>query len=360
MKRIDVSKPYQVSFEELSGELAKVWESGYLTNRGPVNNYLESEIKKFNHLENVYVSNGTDALNLAYKALNLDKSGKILTTSFSFIATLSSLLWDGYDVELLDIDIDTFNVSTSDLLLKLQQKNVSGVVLTHVFGNPCDVEQIERICSEHNVPVIYDAAHCYGVSYKNKSLFSYGTISTCSYHATKLFHTIEGGGVFSTDKAVIKKIKELSNFGYDSAKDIVDVGINCKNSEIHAAVGLINHKKVNEIISERLRLVEIYKKELSSIVRFQKILGQTKWNGAYMPIVFSSEHELFKVLNHLNKFNIYPRRYFYPSLSKLDISTLNPCPNAESLAKRILCLPLYNGLNEVEVKDICRLIKEVI
>ena len=228
----------------------------------------------------------------------------------------------------------------------------------HVFGNPCDIEAIERIAQKNNLKVIYDGAHAFGVTYKDKSIFSYGDVSACSFHATKLFHTIEGGGIFAKDEAVSSRIELAKRFGHNYDEHLL-LGINAKASEFQAAMGLVNMNHINEIIAQRERIFELYNRFLDS--RFGKLTlreGATP-NYAYYPIVLSSEDELKGIVDRLAKQNIHPRRYFYPSLNKLPyLRSTTDCPIAEDIARRVLCLPLYNGLKEKDIIRISRIINE--
>jgi len=291
---------------------------------------------------------------VAIKALEL--TGEIITTPFSYVATTSSIVWEGCFPVFVDIDPTTFNIDPK----KIEQaitSNTSAILATHVFGNPCDIEAIDVIAKKFNLKVIYDAAHCFGTKYKGKSVFSYGDIVTTSFHATKIFHTIEGGAVFTSSPQLQKKMALLRNFGHLSPVEFDGVGVNGKNSEFHAAMGLCVLNFVDEILAKRKLLSQHYQKGLVGLQKSsQQIQTNTDYNFSYHPIVFESEDQLLKAVAELNKHQIYPRRYFFPSLNTLNYVRSQPAPFSESLAKRVLCLPLYHALTIEEQNMICRLL----
>jgi dTDP-4-amino-4,6-dideoxygalactose transaminase len=231
------------------------------------------------------------------------------------------------------------------------------ILAVHVFGRPCDVERIDDIAKKHNLKVIYDAAHALGVNYKGKSLLDYGDISTCSFHSTKLFNTIEGGAIVTKDKALQKKIDLIKRFGH-YGDDHKTLGINAKTSEFNAAMGLCNLSYLEDIISSRKEASESYDRHLKGVFMSRLSLRDTKYNYSYYPVIFDDEDSLLKVKLKLEQDNIFPRRYFYPSLNTLPyIKTYQSCPISENISKRILCLPLYYGLTEEEIIRICDIIK---
>src|SRR5690606_27065948 len=235
---IPVTKPFLPKVEEYDKYLASIWERQWLTNNGPLVNEFELKLKEYldvNHL--LYVSNGTIALQIAIKALEL--SGEIITTPFSFVATTSSIVWEGCKPVFVDIDSETFNIDPRKIESAITP-STSAILATHVYGNPCDIDAIQKIADKYNLKVIYDAAHCFGTKYKGKSVFDYGDISTTSFHATKLFHSIEGGAVFTRCPELLKKMSFIRNFGHNGPSDFKELGLNGKNSEFHAAMGLCN------------------------------------------------------------------------------------------------------------------------
>lgn len=239
--------------------------------------------------------------------------------------------------------------------------NTSAIVPVHVFGNVCNVEKIDKIAKRHNLKVIYDAAHAFGVEYKGKSILKYGDISVLSFHATKLFHTIEGGALIINDDSLVKKARELINFGIENEEKISGLGINAKMNEFEAAMGLCLLDEIDNIIENRKIRWEFYKKELQNYVQLQDINPDIEYNYAYFPIIFENEEILLKVKNTLNKENIFPRRYFYPSLDTLYyIEPKQYMLISRDLSKKILCLPLYPTLEKEIQKKIIKIIKNEI
>jgi dTDP-4-amino-4,6-dideoxygalactose transaminase len=355
---INVTKPFLPPQVEYEIALKDVWRRGWLTNNGPLVNELEMGLKDFlglNHL--LYLSNGTIAIQFAIKALDL--KGEVITTPFSYVATTSSIVWESCQPVFVDIDSSTLNIDPNKIEAAITPRT-TGIVATHVFGNPCDVEAIEALAKKHNLKVIYDAAHCFGTKYKGKSLYNYGDISTASFHATKLFHTIEGGAVMTNDADLTRKMSRLRNFGQVAPDQFETLGINGKNSEFHALMGVINLRYINEILDRRRKQAELYDEKLRNLdVQHVRVLPRTEPNFAYYPIIFKTEEALLKALATLNTHWIYPRRYFYPSLSKLHY--INPtasqsCPICEDISSRIICLPLYHELTEEEISFVARLL----
>jgi dTDP-4-amino-4,6-dideoxygalactose transaminase len=228
---------------------------------------------------------------------------------------------------------------------------------THVFGNPCNVEKIEEIAKKYNLPVIFDSAHAFGVKYKSNSLFKYGDISTCSFHATKLFHTGEGGAIFCNNEQYLHKAYYSHNFGHNGPEDFYGLGINGKISELQAAMGLAVFPHLDFIISTRKNIVDVYNEKLS-FKFFRKIIirEDTDWNYSYYPIIFDSEKSLFRVQKELNENNIFPRRYFYPSLNKVSFVNGPSMVNSEEISSRILCLPLSTSIDLKDIERICNLV----
>lgn len=355
---IPVTKPYLPPIEEYQTYLDGIWKRQWLTNNGPLVNELELKVAEYLGIKQfLYLSNGTIALQLAIKALGL--KGDVITTPFSYVATTSCLVWEGCNPIFVDIDEDTLNIDSSKIEASITS-DTKAILATHVYGNACDIEKIAEIGKRYNIPVIYDAAHAFGVKYNGKSIFEYGDIATVSFHATKLFHTIEGGGVFTCHPALHKKMGFMRNFGHDGPEVFKEVGINGKNSEFHAAMGLTNIGKVDEIIAKRKVLSELYDKKLADLGFLKpKISKQTQVNYSYYPIILSSEKDTLDCLKRLNKSQIFPRRYFFPSLTNLTYIDANPLPVSESISKRVLCLPLYYELSTEEVDLVCRIINSV-
>lgn len=359
-KKIFVMQPTLAPLEDVTELLKGVWQSGIMTHNGPLVQRLEKEIGDKLGVKNVVSCvNGTIALQMAIRALEL--KGEIITTPFTFIATSNSILWEHCTPVFVDIDPDTFNIDPSKIEEKITY-HTSAIMPVHVFGNACDIEAIDAVAKRHNLKVIYDAAHAMCVNYKGKSIFEYGDISTTSFHATKLFGTAEGGAVFTTDDAIDQKLRRIRFFGFENHADIVEDGTNGKMTEVHAAVGLANLKYLDTALEDRIKKYAYYKSHLEDIpgVKFQKI-NDGACNYSYFPIVFASENDCLKVLAALNAEDIYPRRYFYPSINTFN--RLFPYVSmlvSEDIASRILCLPLYFKLEMAEIDRIISIIRKVL
>jgi dTDP-4-amino-4,6-dideoxygalactose transaminase len=285
---------------------------------------------------------------MALKALNITK--EVITTPFSYVATTNAILWEGCTPLFVDIEPGTFCID-ADKIEAAITKDTQAILATHVYGFPCDVEKIEAIATKYNLKVIYDGAHAFGCKYKGKSLLNYGDISTCSFHATKLFHTVEGGCIITNDDVIARQLMLYRQFGhvYD---DYFSVGINGKNSEFHAAMGLCVLPKIDDIISERKKISQQYDAVFSAILQRPLMINESDYNYGYYPIVLKSEKQLLHLVENLKEKNINGRRYFFPSLNELPYLQKQSCPISEDISKRVLCLPLYFGLNEDEVKMI--------
>jgi dTDP-4-amino-4,6-dideoxygalactose transaminase len=352
---INVTKPFLPPQVEYEMAMKDIWRRGWLTNNGPLVNELEMGLKEFLGIDHLlYLTNGTIALQFAIKALDLQ--GEIITTPFSYVATTSSIVWENCTPVFVDIDPNTLNIDANHIEAAITP-HTTGILATHVFGNPCDVEAIEVIARKHNLKVIYDGAHCFGTKYKGKSLYGFGDITTASFHATKLFHTIEGGAVVTQNADLTKKLARLRNFGQVAPDVFETLGVNGKNSEFHALMGVINLRYIPEILDKRKKQSLLYDDKLRNLdVKRPAVLPRTEQNHAYYPIIFRTEQALFKALATLNTHWIYPRRYFYPSLSKLHYINQQSCPICEDISSRILCLPLFHELTDEEINFIARLL----
>nr|WP_199081949.1 DegT/DnrJ/EryC1/StrS family aminotransferase [Pedobacter sp. ASV19] len=352
---IPVTKPFLPKIQEFEEYISSIWERQWLTNNGPLVNELELKLKTYLNVKHLlYVANGTMALQLAIKALEL--SGEIITTPFSFVATTNSILWEGCTPVFADIDAETFNIDPAKIELAITPKT-SAILATHVYGNPCDIEAIQAIANKYGLKVIYDAAHCFGTKYKNKSVFEYGDISTTSFHATKLFHTIEGGAVFTQCPDLLRKMALMRNFGHNGPDEFADVGINGKSCEFHAAMGLCNLKQVDEILDKRRLLSFYYWQKLGNLqASYPKLNADLDYNYTYFPVLFHSEELMLKCLKALENEKVYCRRYFYPALSTLPFANPASMPVCESVARRMLCLPLYHTLTCSDLDLITRVL----
>lgn len=351
---IPVTKPFLPPREEYDRYLDGIWERNWLTNNGPLVNELELRLKEHLGLDHLlFVSNGTIALQLAIKALGLE--GEIITTPFSYVATTTSIIWEGCQPVFVDILHDKFTIDP-DLIEAAITPNTSAILATHVYGIPCEVEKIQKIADKHRLKVIYDGAHAFGVKVKGKSIFEYGDISNCSFHATKLFHTIEGGAVFTKNPELLKKMAYLRNFGHDGFDKFNGIGVNGKNSEFHAAMGLALFPHLEAIQEKKKKQVHFYLEILSGLkVDFPKLDHIEQYNYAYFPIVFPNELQLKRTIQMLEDNGIGSRRYFYPGLNNLDYTEGN-CPVSDRISERILCLPLYHTLTKEEQRMIARIL----
>lgn len=351
---IPVTKPYLPPIEKYKQYIDKIYESGILTNRGPLLRELEERLAEYLGVKHVIcVANGSLALQVAYKALDL--KGEVITTPFSFAATSSTLLWESLKPVFCDIDAESFNLDPK-LIEQHITSNTSAILPVHVFGNPCEVELIQEIADKYNLNVIYDAAHAFGVKYKGESVFKYGDISTLSFHATKLFHTIEGGAIITESDEIADKVRNLINFGITGPETIEGIGTNAKMNEFEAAMGLCVLDDIEKINSARQNIINQYKNELGDSVKFQKINKHSSLLSSYMPVVFESEEELLNIKEKLEELDIYPRRYFYPSLD-VAYSSSELSENSISLSKRILCLPLMHGFPNESVISISNVLR---
>ncbi len=359
-KTIYVTQPSLASLSEFVAYLEGVWERGILTHNGPLVQQFENELESKLGIEHfTLVTNGTIAIQMAIKALEL--KGEIITTPFTWVATLSAIQWEGCTPVFCDINEDTLNIDVTKIEELITDKTVA-IMPVHVFGNPCDVNAIERIAKKYNLKVIYDAAHAIGSTYNGKSLLEYGDISATSLHATKLLNTAEGGGCITKNEALKEKLHRIRFFGHDQNKEIVEEGFNGKVTEVHAALGLANLKYYNDVLSDRKQKYQLYKNELKHIdsIRFQKI-DKGECNYSYFPVIFESEELLLKVEAALNKQKVFPRRYFYPSVNTLsEIVRYKHMPVSEDVSKRILCLPLYFKLEILEIEGIIKIIRSEI
>lgn len=354
---INVTKTFLPPIEEFKKILESSWEENWITNRGKL--VCELERILMGYLKVPYLTlttNGTLPLQIAIKSLKL--TGEIITSPFSYVASMSPIVWEGCSPVFVDIHPEYLTIDETKIEAAIT-KSTTAVLATHVFGNPCNVEEIERIATKYKLKVIYDAAHCFGVNYKNKSVFNYGDVSTCSFHATKLFHTGEGGCMITNDTKLHETLYYHHNFGHHGTEDFLGLGINAKMSELQAALGLAIFPYLGNIFTERKKVADYYNEHLKfSKLRKLVIRDGTEWNYSYYPIVLESEDQLLDIRKKLNENDIFPRRYFYPSLNTINYCKGQSMPLSESIAPRILCLPTYVDLKEVELERIVLLINE--
>lgn len=358
-KPIYVTMPSLAPLEEYVEILKGVWERGILTHNGPLVQQLEKEICEMLNIDNfVAVSNGTIAIQMAIKALEL--KGEIITTPFTWIATVSAIKWEGCSPIFCDINPDTLNIDATKIEALVTDKTVA-IMPVHVFGNSCDIDAIQAIAQKYNLRVIYDAAHAIGSTYKGKSLMQFGDISATSMHATKLLNTAEGGGCITTNPKLHEKLKRIRFFGHNEAKDIVEDGFNGKMTEVHAALGIANLKYYTRVLNDRKEKYNLYKTFLATVdgLKLQKTQTFSEPNYSYFPVIFETEDKLINVEKTLNKYNIYPRRYFYPSVNTYNkVVNYQEASISECIAKRIICLPLSYKLEYKAIEQICQIIQK--
>ncbi|MBV1916147.1 MAG: DegT/DnrJ/EryC1/StrS family aminotransferase [Pseudomonadales bacterium] len=353
---INVTKTYLPDKEKYKKYIDQIYANGWVTNRGPLVRELEQRLAEYLGVKNlVLVANGTVALEIAYRTLDI--KDYVITTPFSFVATTSSLVTNGLKPVFSDINPDTLNINPQNITNSIT-KNTSAIVPVHVFGNACDVEQIDNIAKENDLKVIYDAAHAFGVNYKGQSILNYGNISTLSFHATKLFHTIEGGALVINDDDLVEKARYLINFGIENRESIPELGTNAKMNEFEAAMGLCMLDEIESVLEERKAVFENYKLALEGVVKLQKPNTHSSNNHGYFPILLENENQMDQVQQALNRHEIHPRRYFHPSLNTLSyIEPKQDMPISQDISKRILSLPIYPELTKKEQVNIINVIQ---
>jgi len=354
---INVTKTYLPNKKKYQKYVDEIFESGWITNNGQMVGKLEKRLAEYLGVKNiVLVANGTVALEIAYRTLGI--TGYAVTTPFSFVATTSSLVTNGIKPIFADIDKKTLCIDPEKIEACIT-KNTSAIVPVHVFGNACEIDKIDKIAKKNELKVIYDAAHAFDVKYKGESILNYGDISTLSFHATKLFHTIEGGALIIDDDSLVEKARYLINFGIENKESIPELGTNAKMNEFEAAMGLCVLDEMENIKAKRKELYKVYQDALRGIIRFQKHNEYSTQNYSYFPIILKSEEQTLKIQKALNNENIFPRRYFYPSLDTLNyIEPKQFMPVSRDISKRILALPMYVELSKDEQTKIISIVKD--
>ncbi len=363
---IYITRPTLPLLTDVYQKIKEIWDSKWLTNMGIQHQTLESELMRYLNVKFLSLfCNGTIALELACHALNL--TGEVITTPFTFPATINSLYRNNLSPVLCDIENNGFNIQANGIE-ELITSYTSAIMPVHVFGIPCEIEKIERIAKKYNLKVIYDAAHCFNVKYKGRGIGSYGDISMFSFHATKIFHTLEGGALTFNNPKLKEKLYLLKNFGIKNEEEVILPGTNGKMNELQAAIGLLNLQLVDEEIKKRKKLFSIYSENLKDLDGIKVLDINNKdiiYNYQYFPILI--EKELFgysrdQVYNFLKKYNIFSRKYFYPLCVDYQFFKLKSqisIPHANKIANQVLCLPIYGELKEDIVKIICNLIKSI-
>lgn len=353
---IPVTKSFLPPAEEYQAVLKRAWDAGWITNRGELVIELENLLRHYLGLEYMTLTtNGTIPLQLAIKAMGL--KGEIITTPFSYVATTSAIVWENCTPVFVDIHPEYLTIDEAKIEAAITPKT-SAILATHVFGNPCDVDAISRIAEKHNLKVIYDGAHAFGVNYKGKSVLTYGDVVTCSFHATKIFHTGEGGAMICNNQALHDTLFYHHNFGHNGPLEFHGLGINAKMSELQAAMGLVVFRHLPEIFEARKKITTAYDRLLSG-KKLQRlsIRPEAEWNYSYYPVLFESEKQLLEITAELNANDIFPRRYFYPSLNTLPYLTeKKSCPHSETVSRTVLSLPLYHSLDMETVEKVSGII----
>ena len=363
---IFVTKPSLPELDEFIPYLKKIWENKILTNNGPFHQELEKELSEYLGVPYVSLfSNGTLALITALQVLHI--TGEVITTPYSFVATSHSLWWNNIKPVFVDIESDFCNINPEKIEAAITPQTTA-ILPVHVYGNPCKIEQIQEIADTYGLKIIYDAAHCFGVKYKEQSICNYGDLSILSFHATKVFNTFEGGAIICHDENTKKRIDYLKNFGFAGETTVVAPGINAKMNEFQAALGLLQLKKLDDYLEKRRIITNTYRELLQDIkgISILPVPPDTKSNYAYFPIFVDekeygmSRDELYE---KLKTHNIYGRRYFYPLIThfspyrSLDSAKPENLPLAERIANQVICLPIYSDLDLENVNFIVKIIK---
>lgn len=362
---IPVTKPYLPNRKKLSEYLDGIYERNWLTNNGPLVKELTKRLEEYLGIENLLlVSNGTLALQIAYRTLGINEPvngqpAEAITTPFTFIATASSLKWDGVQPVFADIDPGTWCLAPENIEPQITPQT-RAIVPVHVFGNACDVEVIDVMAKKNNLKVIYDASHAFSVNYKGENLLKHGDAATLSFHATKLFHTGEGGAIIFKRKEDLERAKKMINFGISGPESIEELGINAKMNELQAAMGLCVLDEMEDNIRDRRKVWFRYELALSENLQLQAKHETLDYNYAYFPVVFESEDQAVRVAATLKNKGILARRYFYPSLESIKfLAGKGEQPIAQNIASRILCLPIYSSLKGTEQSEIIEVIRSV-
>lgn len=358
-----VTRSSMPDIKDYMNEISELWESHWLTNMGIKHKKLEEELKKYLKVSGISLfSNGHMALELVLQAMDL--KGEVITTPYTFASTTHAIIRNGLTPVFCDINENDYTIDVKKIEDLITDKTCA-IVPVHVYGNICNIEEIERIASKYNLKVIYDAAHAFGVEYKNRGIGSYGDASMFSFHSTKVFNTIEGGGICFSDKELGHKMQQLKNFGIKNEEVIDCVGANAKMNEFQAAMGICNLKNIDVEIEKRKAVVEQYRKRLSGIdgIKICEEQEGVKQNYSYFPIVVDSSKfgaNRDEICEKLKENNIFARKYFYPITNSFDCFNgkydVNETPVALKISKRVLTLPLYSDLSLDSVDRICDVI----
>jgi dTDP-4-amino-4,6-dideoxygalactose transaminase len=365
-KPIYVTQPALPPLEDFTALLREIWESRIITNNGPFHQQFEQALADYLGVKYISVfSNGTLALITALQALRI--TGEVITTPFSFVATTHSLWWNNIKPVFADVDPDRFNLDPEKVEAAITPQTTA-IMPVHVYGNPCNLERFQQIADTYGLKLIYDAAHAFGVKINGNSVLNYGDLSILSFHATKVFNTIEGGAIVSPDAQTKKRIDYLKNFGFAGETTVIAPGINAKMNELQAAYGLLQLKTIDQLIEKRRGISDLYRAQLTGIegISFLNSMEGVAYNYAYFPILvdpakFGKPRD--EVYDELKKHNIFGRRYFYPLISQFPTYRGLPSARPENLpvatrvADQVICLPIYPGLGEDHINNICTIIR---
>lgn len=366
-KPVFVTQPYLPPLEEFVPYLEKIWDKKILTNGGPMHQQLEQALCDYLNVEHVALfNNGTIALLTALQALRV--TGEVITTPYSFVATAHSLLWNGIKPVFADIDARTLNLDPEKIEAAITPQTTA-IMPVHCYGNPCDVDAIQRIADNYNLRVIYDAAHAFGVSDSGGSVLRHGDLSVLSFHATKVFNTFEGGAIICPDAKTKKRIDQLKNFGFVDEVTVVAPGINGKMSEVNAAFGLLQLQHIDHAMQRRRAIDSYYRENLAGIPGISVIeeAGQVVSNNSYFAVLVGPEYSLSRdeLYEKFKLNNIFTRRYFYPLISEFPMyrgmhsAHRDNLPVATQISERVLCLPIYPTLEDINLQEIISIIREV-
>lgn len=365
-KKVHVTQPFLPDLEEFVPYLEQIWQNKWLTNGGPFHEELEATLAEYLGVPHLALfSNGTIALVTALQALRI--TGEVITTPYSFVATAHSLLWNGIKPVFVDIDPDTLNMDPDKIEAAITPQTTA-ILPVHVYGSPCNVDRIQQIADTYGIRVVYDAAHAFGVRYRNESLLRHGDLSVLSFHATKVFNTFEGGAIVCPDAKTKQRIDYLKNFGFADEVTVVAPGINGKMNEVQAAMGLLQLRHIDTCISERQKIDASYREALTGLpgIRFLSPVADTQHNYSYFPILIQPEYPQTRdeLYWKLRENDIYARRYFYPLISdfpmyrSLPSASKSNLPIATRIASQVLCLPIYPGLALEDQNRIIEFIRE--
>lgn len=361
-EKVLVTQSSMPMLEEYVEEIKSIFETKHLTNMGPKHNELQHKLEEYLKVKNINLfTNGHMALYSAIKALKLE--GEVITTPFTFVSTTHAITQNGLTPVFCDIDEDTYTMDVTKIESLITDRTCA-IIPVHVYGNVCNVEEIEKIAQKYNLKVIYDAAHAFGVKYKDIGIGNYGDISMFSFHATKVFNTIEGGAVAYKEDNLSEKLNALKNFGITGPETIDEIGMNAKMNEFQAAMGICNLHHINEEITKRKKVVEEYRKRLLNVkgIKLSKIQEDVQSNYAYFPVVFEKEfgNTRDEIMEKLAKHNIFTRKYFYPLTTDFkcyrNIYNSKETPVAKYISDRVLTLPLFADLSIEKVNEICDII----